>query len=509
MANTRRYQLLAAEEIQPGVLATGLVAVGNAKTQIKDPKVTITNESYAREIIRGTLSNATALSGKVEVEYTFSVEMAGNTTAATEPVWAKLMRAASFEQKTFYAGQWSGVFTGSDAAVVGKDYLFHGQIVQTAAAAKTAMVVHDHYQSASVAESRRMFLVAIIGTPASADVFFPLGGAVGVGPVVTLTTSVVAGGVTWYPTTSPIVSMTLSAVSGANSLGDVYRAPTTGAILQSLVAVTGAAGMTFRDLDGVPPAASEVMVNLTQTGTATIHGTPAFAQPTVPTISLSLIQDGRIITSKGCRGTVSMSAERGKPVFLNFSFKGVLAANPGNAGPLSGVTFDSQVPPKFQGIGCLVGSYVTGEPGYFSHATAHIPRINAMTLDLGNTVNTQEDATKADGITNIAHVTGRASQGSIKTDVRPEAAFPFRTKQKNSEPFRLQFAIGSLAKNRFLISAPGCVISGVSDGDSNGFGQDDVSFSIGALKPDLADGEDRELNITYHYADTAAGAGSW
>ena len=39
MANTRKYQLLAKVEDQPGVLASSLVNVANAKVQIKDPKV--------------------------------------------------------------------------------------------------------------------------------------------------------------------------------------------------------------------------------------------------------------------------------------------------------------------------------------------------------------------------------------------------------------------------------------------------------------------------------------
>jgi hypothetical protein len=502
MANKRLQQLFFAREVIPGNLVAGLYAIANAKVRVKDPKMTPSPEVYDREILYGSLSKLTPLIGKIDVDISFSVELSGTTIASGTPVWASLMEACAMRQCSIDSSTWSGSMGGSASGIA--KVAKHNDIFQTAAAAKTIRIIHDTYEGQTT-----VYYETLTGGPtANADVFFPSGGSAGVGPTITLTAVTTGAGKAWYPNSRTIITATCASTSGAHSVNDVYKGATSGAIYQAASTTTAVANGTlvqFYIIDGNPTVGGEVINNLNQVGATTLS---ADALLELPALSMALGQDGRILTAKGCRGSVKLTGERGKPMFLEFTFKGAFVSA-ASGGSLGGVAFESPVPPRFQGIGFLLQSYVSGEPGYFNHATAHTPRILSCSFDMGTSANLQQDATQANGTGVVAFITGaRNAQGSMKIDVRPEGAWPLITKLQQSQPFAIKMRINDsgnsgAANNNFLISSPGCKVTGASPTDTDNFLQDDVSFALGALNPDGSDGDQRELVISMQYSATA------
>jgi hypothetical protein len=122
--------------------------------------------------------------------------------------------------------------------------------------------------------------------------------------------------------------------------------------------VSAATLQQFYLIDGTPTA-GETFNDLNQVSGSALS---ALATLEMPCLTLAIGQDGRIITAKGCRGTVKLTGERSKPAFFEFTFKGVYQAVAGRRLG-AGVTYESRVPPRFQGTGFQLASYVTGEPG--------------------------------------------------------------------------------------------------------------------------------------------------
>lgn len=502
MANKRLFQILFAREAQPGVQATGLIAAANAVVEIKDPVFSFNVEEYEREILGGNLSPKQALTGKTSATVSFAVELAGSSTASAAPPWAPLLEACGLLQGALYGGLFSGSFTGT---ATGEDKHFYtGQIIQTASAAKTARVVHDTYEGQTY-----LYMVPIVGTPAVSDVFFPSSSDVTVGPVCTLTggAPATAKGFAWTPTSTAISTVTTSGGTGTNSIDHIFTGGTSGAVIQALEAITDGAARKFRILDGIPTAGGETFTNKTGTGTfATSTGT--WAMTDFPTISIALIEDGRVKIAKGCRGTVSFSGEPGQPIFMNFSFTGLLSAIQ-DGGPVSGITRVSKVPPKLQGVDFKIGSFVSGESGYFSHTTAHSPKLLGFTLDMGGAAAVEGDATQSTGVVGAANQTSpRSSQGTLKCGLRPEASFPFAAKQRDGGAIWLKIRLAQsttfFANNCFMLSTPGAVITGASGGDADGYASDDLSLRLSSRKPSGADGEGGELVLSYLFAQSIA-----
>ena len=505
MSNKRVFQVLAKKEALPGVLETDLVGASYGGFQIKDPQLTYDIESYDREVLRGTLSPLTSLVGKVEANFSFAVELSGSTHATNAPVWSVLMEACGMRKAALYNAIWTGGFTGSASGT--DKHMFTGELLTTTSGGSGAVVrvIHDVFESTTpTADTRRLYYEIVSGTPVNGDVLRPSSSDDSTGPLLTIgstSTPSTQKGWAWVPTSDLILTIDIASIAaGTPANGDIYQGATSGAILQALSASLATAAQPFRVLDGTPTSGGETLTNLTQSTVNLVASTPAYAQSSFPTLSMALIEDGRVKRIKGCRGTVSMTAERGKPIFMNFQFKGAFASV-GNAGPVPGVVFTSKVPKGFQGIGFTIGSYASGEPGYLKSDTGHTPRVNAFTLDLGGGANLQEDATQATGTTGVAYPTeARKSQGSMAIDVRPEASFPVIKKLTSSESFYTKIRIGGGTNNTFLISAPGCTGTGAGATDQNNFARDDFSFTCSGLKPDGSDGADREIVLTYHYA---------
>jgi len=509
VANKRFYQVFAKREEIPGLLESTLIAAGNAVPVFKDPQLTYDIETFEREVQFASLSPLKSMFGGVQGSFSFGLELAGTSTSGAAPGSFLFLEACGMRLAEFYGAAFTngaatpvaGAFGGSAGGAL--KYLAHGDLLQTASAAKVVRVVHDTYEGQTTVYYEQI----TGGNLAGGDVLWPSTSDATVGPLITIVTGSLGTTRGWClsPISNPVISMTAGTVGGTHSADQVYLGATSKAVIQGLQVVTAAAAQRFRLLDGTL-AATEVFNSIS--GVAANFTSSVLAQAEFPSLSMGLIEDGRVKQMRGCRGTCSISAERGKPAILNFTFKGLVSPVV-DGGPLSGITSTQRVPPRFFGtnLGLLLGSYKSGEPGYFSHTTAHTPAITALTLDLGGSTNLQEDATQATGYTGTGQPGPRASQGSMAVEVRPEARFPFIGKLTSNESFWLKMQIRDpgIGNNNFLISAPGITGTGSSPGEQNGFGRDDYAFGLSALTPAQTDGTHRELVISYHYS----GPGTW
>lgn len=493
MGKTRLFQVFAAREEQAGVLASGLIAIANAKVQVKDPRCTYDIEQYERVFNRGSLSPLTTISGIVQAQITFSVEMSGSTvgTAATSvasgrlPVWSQMMEACGMQQKTLRRMQLAATFGGTakvfeqgERIYVGADY---------ATATKRGIVIHDTWEG-------QTFIRYYDTGSANIALADTITGDTNGATATFVTSANAEEGVGWFPGSQPEITLDYASITGATSANDVLKGNTSGAIVASIgdLGAGPVAGVPFRPLDGTL-SSGETLTNLTQTGT--VVNVTGFSQSKLPTLSIACVEDGKVKTLKGCRGTFTITAEIGQPVMINFTFKGQLSSIT-DGGSLSGVAYESPVPPKFMGHEFKIGSYAASEPGKDTYTTEHTPRVTSFSFDFGNEISFQKDATNATGIVGV-HLTGRKTKGTINPEIRPEAVFPLERHFKDGSPFRERITIGNTAGNRFYISAGGCKPTQSGVGDRDGFGINDYAFDCSVYRHNGAEGDERELVISY------------
>lgn len=504
MASKKLRQPFIAREGLPGnVIATAtLIAAANAKIRSKEPKLTPTVEQYDREVDYASLESLESLVGKVEMDASLSFELAGSNTAVTVPFWTTVLESSGFRLvTTMGSAPWSGTMTGS--ATGASKFAASGDIWQTAAAAKTIRIIHDTYEGRTTLYFEQLVGAAVANT----DIFFPSSSDATIGPVITINgAATAAAGCAWVPNNRVIATATVSGTTGTIGAGDELRGGTSGAIIRAVAAVTDGVLRQFYLVDGTPTSTGETFTNLSQTGTtATTTGTWVTLE--MPALSYGLQEDVRTKIAKGCRGSVKLSAERGKPGFFDWTGKGIYSSV-GDVAAVAIVSQDAKTPPRFQGIGFQLISYTSTEPGYFNFATAHTPRVVSFSLDQNSPAVIPEDATQSNGTGPCALlVNARKGQGNMKIDTRPEGSFPAIKKMVQNEAFGLfiRFIDSTNGPNNaFLISAPGCKFSGNDVGDQNNILQDGISFTYSARRPDGTDGDNRSLVISYHYSAATA-----
>lgn len=496
MSSTRRKQIFFAKESQPGVTISdaNLFVAGNGKVQPKDPVLNINQEQYQREISRASLAPLTTISGVVECELSFSFELSGvaGGTSTSVPSWSGLLEACGLRAQAISTVQIGATFGGSS----GQKVIEHGATL--AGNTETATALGDTWEGQS-----RLRYYGV--TPDEFDNAETITVTLPSTQTVTATASGAgaAGGQAWFPVSSSQIALDVSAIpGGAPAAGDIFKGATSGAILVAKATIAAAVSQPFELMDGtVNVSAGETLTNLSTPGrNCTIAAAAAVSQTRIPTLTMGIIEDGRAKKMTGARGTVSFSAEIGKPVFAMVTFKGTLASISDRA-PVTGISYDSQVPPKFMGATVRLGSQAnSGYPGYNSFASEHSPRITSFSLDYGSQANVQRDATQSNGTTVAFHTGTRQGKGQLNPEVRPEGSFPLQNLFKDGNTFRFRAAWGTTDGNRFSLQCPSCKITGSGNGDREGFATDDLAFDLSGLDVNGAEREDAELILCYSWA---------
>jgi hypothetical protein len=467
MALKRKYQVLVAKEPQAGVLATGLVDAANAKILPIDPVLTIDVENVERSIVRGTLTPATPIQGLISATFTFGVELSGSVSAgATDiPVWDELLQACGFKAQPMFVTALTSISLSG--------YLLAGE---TLTATGTGACVFDCLTGQSVlryAADAAMVGTSVVGATS--------------GNTATVNATHAQRGRAWRPTSTSLIELTYTSGT-AWAAGDLLKGGTSGAILKAQAAGSTSGTAQFEVLYGTITG-GEVFAGIAGSAGAFTYTTGTVEMVQLPTLSMALVEDGVIKTLRGCRGTVSFSAEIGQPVIMNFEFKGVLSSIDDGVA-VSGVSYDTPVPPKFLGV----DFQVAGESDAYS--AEFTPRIASAGFDFGNTVSLIKDATDSGG--NLwAEVTGRAPTASFDPEVLPEAAFAFLDKYTSGETLRVRMAVGTSAGNRFKLYVPALKLASEGAGDRDGFGTRELAGSLSGKRADGNDGEDCEFWLTY------------
>lgn len=485
MATKRKFQLLAKLEDQPGVVAPNLVGVANAKILVSDPVLTYDRETFDRQVNRTSLSPLTPLEGVVEATYTCRVELAGTKLAiGLAPDWGILLQACGFKEQVM------GVLSTVDAmGSAGNGAIFSRETVNiTGDSGVSAEAIHDLWDG-----STRFYYANPVNDLGSATLIN--GVTSGASFPISSATAVNTHGVCWRPLSEPSLTITGTLDSGVTlAAGDIVIGQTGGAVLQCRDGWTSGGSAEFLILDvGSFISANEVYQNPAGAQIFVVASSSFVVQNDWPSVSLGIIEDGVQRIIKGCRGSVTFTANIGEPMFMDFEFRGLLSSKAD--GQLSGtVSPNALVPPSFLEIGYGVAKNTP----LVAPADEHEACINAFTLEFRNEISIERCAASTDGTRGAAFATARTATGSIDPSVRPEASFPWLDVFQQGTIFRQRMTIGSDAENQFHISLPACQITSEGAGDRNGLATRDFQYTASGQQPDGIDGEDREFTLSLH-----------
>lgn len=175
----------------------------------------------------------------------------------------------------------------------------------------------------------------------------------------------------------------------------------------------------------------------------------------------------------GCRGSFRITAEAGKPVLVEWKFRGFYLS-PVDAAPSSPV-FSGLLPPVAAGAGFTIGSFS--------------PAAEKIEIDINNSIAERKSMTAQSGIAGF-EITGRRPQGSFEPETVAEASHPFWNTWETGASLALSLTVGSVAGNRFGIEAPALQYRQVSYTDRDGRMVYQVPFML------AMSGGDDELTIT-------------
>lgn len=179
----------------------------------------------------------------------------------------------------------------------------------------------------------------------------------------------------------------------------------------------------------------------------------------VESCTIYYYQDGSLRKLLGARGTVSINGEAGSIGKASFEFTGHDGGATDTA-LLSG-TYDATVPVPLIGIGFSVGGYGA--------------IINALTLDIANTIVTPPDMISANGFGEVM-ISERKPTGTLDPEMRAVGTKNFEAEWKLGTEFALDTGvIGSVAGNKYQITA-NIAYTEVAQGDRDGIRTNDLNF---------------------------------
>jgi hypothetical protein len=254
----------------------------------------------------------------------------------------------------------------------------------------------------------------------------------------------------------------------SNATGRVIGRTATGATHLEIVVLTG----TFQS--------AEVLTGGTSAATATTSSVVADggyiyepASSGVPSGTVACFHDGVKKLLTGVRGNLGFRGANAQVGMLTADLVGVYG-DVTDVALLSGVTYETTLPPVLKGTSAVFGSYA--------------PVLTNVEVDLANVVALRESMGAARGAVS-ARITGRNPTARLDPELTLVADFDYYGKLKDASTFYFEQSWGSTAGNRFKLIAPQAQISSVAEGDRNG-------ISVAQLVAKLCGGtsyQDQEL----------------
>jgi len=198
--------------------------------------------------------------------------------------------------------------------------------------------------------------------------------------------------------------------------------------------------------------------------------TPESTEGSLKSVYMKANYDGIQYAIAGAVGNFSFNAVAGEFVILSFNFMG-LWVDPSAVAQLTPSFASSEIPPIFESAAFTIDT--------------HSDIINALTMDMGNTISPRPDANSVDGIKGF-----RISNREVTGTLDPEQDFSNHnmfTKFKASTAVVLQANVGASAGNQFQLYYPTVQYRNVTPGAREGIDIYDVPY--------IAIGDDNEFRF--------------
>jgi hypothetical protein len=194
----------------------------------------------------------------------------------------------------------------------------------------------------------------------------------------------------------------------------------------------------------------------------------------VKTLTIGLYQDGVLKILRGCAGNAVFKFVAGKPVRIEWTFKGVWSAPTDVA--LLAPTYPTTSPLRFVSSSLAIGAWS--------------PKAAELTLDLGNDVVLREDAANASGYIS-AVITGRKMKGTLNPEASLVATKDVYGDWLARTEAALALTLGPTG-NHVAFAAPKLQWTKADDDDRNGIAINPLEFQLNRS----ASAGDDELSIT-------------
>ena len=219
---------------------------------------------------------------------------------------------------------------------------------------------------------------------------------------------------------------------------------------------------------------------LAATGTSTAAGIAYCLNTTKGTgnnssCTIQLYRAGKLVTFKGCRGSVAFEFQATNRVLMTFTMEGVLSSV-ANGSRTAGIAIGHANPPTFDDATFSLAEHASTAP--FTSAL-----FESLSLDLGNQIVVRSDANSASGY-KAAQIVGRAPTLSANPDsvvggATSSSVFDFYEKWVEGLSLRAEWKVGAgMNGQSALFRIPAGLIDGVSPGDRDEVEVDDVSLKV-------------------------------
>jgi hypothetical protein len=178
----------------------------------------------------------------------------------------------------------------------------------------------------------------------------------------------------------------------------------------------------------------------------------------------------------GARGNVSFSLEAGQIARANFQMQGFYNAKTDVAAPTA-ATYESTKPPIVESASFSFG----GESGLL---------VQSVSIELGNSINQDDDISAAGGIRTFS-IVKRDMKGSINPEATMQSVLDYQNLMLTSTEVAMSVSVGTTAGNRVAATAPKVTIENTTQGDRNSKIVDELPIRFNA------DSGDDEIVIAF------------
>lgn len=225
----------------------------------------------------------------------------------------------------------------------------------------------------------------------------------------------------------------------------------------------------------------------------TYAASSAFYQPVsddVKSCTLYTYLDGALFVMLGSRGNFEITAEDGQYGAINWTMQGMLVAL--TASTSAGFMQDATM------ATATYQSFSTKPPPVFGVALnldsqSALFVCQSFTANLNNEIQQRLDFTQGGGVKSFM-LTGRNPQGTLNPEAVTRTNYDFWYKWQSAGESALSITIGTVAKNRVVISAPAVQYGVPAWGERNGMRTFELPMNFNA---DLDAGND-ELRLTWN-----------